>query len=192
MASETRHGATSLAGQVLIAMPALADPHFHRTVTLICEHNEHGVLGVVVNRPLDMTLGEVFEQFGLPVADASVAGRPVHHGGPVQPERGFVIHDGARDFDATLRIHDDLAVTTSRDVLECLAAGQGPAHALVALGYAGWAGGQLEQELAENAWLSAPADASVLFTTPDERRWEAAAALLGVDLRLLASQAGHA
>lgn len=182
----------SLAGHLLVAMPALADPNFHRTVSLVCEHNSHGALGVVINRPLDMTLDEVLEQFGLDTADAVIAGAPVYQGGPVQTERGFVVHDGPRDFEGTLRIQPGLAITTSRDILEAMAAGSGPAHTLVALGYAGWSAGQLEQELAENAWLSVPAAPEVLFRTPVQRRWEAAAALLGVDVHLLSGQAGHA
>lgn len=183
---------TSLAGDLLIAMPALADPNFHRSVSLICEHNEFGALGVVINRPLDMTLAEVLAQFDLKTEDALVAGQPVYHGGPVQTERGFVLHDGRREYEATLRINNGLAVTTSRDVLESLATGNGPGRVLVALGYAGWAAGQLEQELTENAWLNAPGDARVLFDTPPERRWQAAAESLGVDLRLLTGDAGHA
>lgn len=181
----------SLAGQLLVAMPALADYNFTRSVTLVCEHNEHGALGVVVNRPLDMTVDEVLHQFGLATTDAAVASAHVFHGGPVQTERGFVIHDGERDYDGTLRVGPDLAVTTSRDVLAAMATGAGPSHTLVALGYAGWAGGQLEQEMAENSWLSVPVDAAILFDVAAADRWTAAAALLGVDLRLL-YQVGHA
>ena len=184
--------ATSLAGHLLIAMPALADPHFARTVTYLCEHNEYGALGVTVNRPLDMTLSEVLEQYGLATDDALVAGQPVYAGGPVQAERGFVLHDAGREYDATLPVDERVAVTASRDVLEALAAGTGPGRVLVALGYAGWAPGQLEQELADNAWLHAPCAPELLFTTPSERRWHAAAAALGIDLGLLAGHAGHA
>lgn len=181
----------SLAGQLLVAMPALADYNFSRTVTLVCEHNEHGALGVVVNRPLDMTLDEVLQQFALSTTDELVAGAHVYHGGPVQTERGFVIHDGNGDFEGSLRIGPDLAVTTSRDVLEAIAAGSGPTRVLVALGYAGWAGGQLEHEMAENSWLSVPVDAGILFDVPAAERWTATAGLLGIDLRLL-NQVGHA
>lgn len=181
----------SLAGQLLVAMPALADYNFSRTVTLVCEHNEHGALGVVINRPLDMTLDEVLHQFDLATSNELVAGAPVYHGGPVQTERGFVIHDGSCDFDASLRVGPDLAVTTSRDVLEVIAAGTGPSRILVALGYAGWAGGQLEHEMAENSWLSVPVDTRVVFDVPPTERWAATAALLGVDLRLV-NQVGHA
>src|SRR5690606_9148161 len=143
-----------------------ADPNFTRTVTYLCEHNEYGALGVTVNRPLGMSLAEVLEQYGLSTDDALIAGQPVFHGGPVQPERGFVLHDAGREFDATLRVDARVAVTASRDVLESLAAGQGPSRTLVALGYAGWAPGQLEQELADNAWLHAPCTPELLFATP--------------------------
>lgn len=172
-------------------MPTLEDYNFSRTVTLVCEHNEHGALGVVVNRPLDMTLDEVLQQFGLTTTDAAVASTHIYHGGPVQTERGFVVHDGDRDYDGSLRIGPDLAVTTSRDILEAIAGGTGPSQALVALGYAGWAGGQLEQEMAENSWLTVPVDAAILFSVPAAERWTATAALMGVDLHLV-TQAGHA
>lgn len=183
---------TKLAGQLLIAMPTLPDPNFSHSVSLICEHNEFGALGVVINRPLYMEVGEVLEQFGLQTNDAIIAGQPVFAGGPVQPERGFVLHDGCEDFDSTLRINDNLAVTTSRDVLERLAHGGGPARVLFALGYAGWGAGQLEQELADNAWINVPVDDSILFSVPHELRWERAAQLLGIDVRLMGVGAGHA
>ena len=182
----------SLAGHVLIAMPSLNDPNFSRTVTLLCEHNEYGALGVTVNRPLDMTLSEVFEQYALATDDEVTGGQPVYLGGPVQPERGFVLHDAGREFDATLRVDDRIAVTASRDVLESLAAGNGPPRALVALGYAGWAPGQLEHELAENTWLHVRCEPGLLFDVPASHRWIEAARALGVDIRLLGGDAGHA
>lgn len=186
------HRTSSLAGHLLIAMPALADPNFARTVTLICEHNEQGALGVTVNRPLEITLAEVLAQLRLGTTDAVAAGAPVYHGGPCHTERGFVVHDATHEFAATLRVTDDLAVTTSQDVLKSIAAGIAPPRTLVALGCAGWAPGQLEQEMAENAWLSVPGTARVLFDTPYDRRWHAAAGLLGIDIRLLTGDAGHA
>lgn len=184
--------ATSLAGHLLIAMPSLADPNFARTVTFLCEHDANGALGVTVNRPLDMTLDEVFAQLRLSTDDAVVAGTPVYHGGPCHTERGFVLHDASHEFAATLRVTDGLAVTTSQDILKSIAAGIAPPRTLVALGCAGWGPGQLEQELAENAWLSVPGAPGILFDTPYERRWDAAARLLGVDIALLSSDAGHA
>ncbi len=182
----------SLAGHVLIAMPALADPNFSRTVTYLCEHNEYGALGVTVNRPLDMQLSEVLEQYGLATDDALIAGLPVYHGGPVQEDRGFVLHDAGDEYDATLRVDDRVSVTASRDIIEAIAGGSGPPRVLVALGYAGWGPGQLEHELAENTWLHAPCEPDLLFATPVAHRWHAAAESLGVDIRLLGGGMGHA
>lgn len=181
----------SLTHHFLIAMPALEDPNFSRTVTYVCEHNEDGALGIVINRPSELVLGDLLSHLEID-CEAECARAPVHVGGPVQRERGFVLHPTAGDWDASLEIGGSISVTTSRDILEALAAGTGPARFLVALGYAGWGPGQLEQEMADNAWLSGPAEASVLFDTGDAERWRAAAALLGVDLSLLSSDSGHA
>jgi putative transcriptional regulator len=185
-----------LTGHLLIAMPGLADPNFHRTVTYICEHSEEGALGLVINRPLAIDLGEVFDQLDLTAADPVLARQPVLQGGPVHPERGFVLHEGDADaavgFDATLTVTDSIRVTTSQDILAALAGGRGPRRAVLALGYAGWAAGQLEEELAANAWLSVPATPELIFDTPFEARWRAAARLLGIDLATLSSDAGHA
>lgn len=181
-----------LTGQFLIAMPALDDPNFDRTVTYVCEHNDDGALGIIINRPTTMALGEIFAQMDLPADDAALAVQPVLEGGPVQPERGFVIHDdGETEFGATLQVPDGLRVTTSRDILAAMAAGKGPAHAIVALGYAGWGAGQLEAEMAANSWLTVPADPAIIFSVPFERRWEAAAELIGIDITALSSEAGH-
>jgi putative transcriptional regulator len=184
--------ATSLTNHFLIAMPGLQDPNFSRTVTYICEHSQEGAMGIVINRPMEIQLGEVLSQLEIDAETREVNDAPVYLGGPVQTDRGFVIHDGALSFDSTLTVTPDIRVTTSRDVLEAIARGQGPTHRLVALGYAGWSGGQLEQELIANAWLSGPADADILFATPSAERWQAAAKRLGVDLNLLSGEAGHA
>jgi putative transcriptional regulator len=181
-----------LTNQFLIAMPGMADPNFSQTVTLVCEHNEQGALGIVINRPLPMEFADVFAQLGLECSQSKVAGTPVLQGGPVQPERGFVLHSAGTLWDSTLPVSDWLHLTTSRDVLEALARGEGPAEAFIALGYAGWEAGQLEAEVAQNAWLTVPADHGVLFGTALEERWEAATRLLGVDLLHLSSDAGHA
>jgi putative transcriptional regulator len=182
-----------LTGQFLIAMPAMADPNFDRTVTYICEHNDEGALGIIVNRPTAMSLGDILAQLELEVSDPALAAQPVLQGGPVQPERGFVIHeDGGQAFSATLAVPDGLKVTTSRDILVALAEGHGPPRAVVALGYAGWGAGQLEAEMVANAWLTVPATPDIIFSVPFERRWEAAAALLGVNIASLSSEAGHA
>ncbi|GAB3728717.1 YqgE/AlgH family protein [Luteimonas pelagia] len=181
-----------LANQVLIALPALGDPHFARSVALVCQHDADGAMGVVVNRPSEYNLGDVLSQMDIPCPDAALCAQQVLSGGPVHPERGFVLHDGGRDWDSTLRISDDLAVTTSRDVLEAIAAGTGPAHAIVALGCAGWGAGQLEQELVDNSWLTAPVAADLLFDVPLEARWQDAAGRIGVDMTRVADYSGHA
>lgn len=183
---------TYLTGQLLIAMPSMMDPNFHRTVTYICEHNEHGALGLVINRPLDFDLGEVFDQLSLTKADVELANAPILRGGPVELERGFVIHDSADEWESTTSIGDSIQVTTSQDILSAMATGNGPKRAIVILGYAGWGAGQLENEITENAWLSAPGSPQIVFDTPYEQRWQEAAALLGVDLATISTDAGHA
>ncbi|MCE3284082.1 MAG: hypothetical protein K0R70_338 [Steroidobacteraceae bacterium] len=185
--------ATYLTNQFLIAMPAMEDPNFAQTVTLVCEHSERGALGIVINRTLPMTLGEVFDQLGLDSSRSRVNDQPVLRGGPVQTERGFVLHSpAAGTWESSLPFSDRMHLTTSRDILDALAAGEGPESAVIALGYAGWDAGQLEDEMARNAWLTVDADERVLFSTPVEQRWQAAAKLLGIDLRALSSDAGHA
>ena len=183
---------TYLTNQFLIAMPTLADPNFFQTVTYISEHNASGALGLVINRPLNLSLGQLLEHLQIVTDRPDLAALPIYHGGPVQPEQGFVVHSPVGHWGATLRVTDRLGITTSRDILQAVADGQGPTHLLVALGYAGWGPGQLERELVENSWLSSPADFDTLFHTPSERRWLAAAALLGIDLNLLSADAGHA
>lgn len=182
----------SLTNQFLIAMPSLDDPNFHGTVTLICDHGGHGAMGLIINRPLDINLGEVLGHMHLSTKADDVAQRPVFMGGPVQNDRGFVLHTAGGEWDSTLRIGDTLQVTTSKDILADLAKGEGPQQTFIALGYAGWGAGQLEQELADNAWLCGPADLHIIFDTPWQHRWKAAAALMGVDLSQLSDQVGHA
>jgi putative transcriptional regulator len=184
--------AANLTDHFLIAMPGLEDPNFSRTVTYICEHNEHGAMGIVVNRPLGLELGDILDQMEIGGAPEAVRSLPVFMGGPVQTERGFVLHSHDRAWDSTMKITDEISVTTSRDILEAIAEGSGPRQSLVALGYAGWGEGQLEDELTANAWLSGPASAQIIFTLPAEQRWQAAARLLGVDLNLISGEAGHA
>jgi len=181
----------SLANQFLIAMPGMADPNFARSVTLICQHDEDGALGIVINRLADLQMGEMLRQLKLP-ASAATARQPVYSGGPVHGERGFVLHEDVGDWEATLPVGRHLALTTSQDILRAIAGGEGPQRYLVALGYAGWGSGQLEQEFSANAWLNGPADPAVIFDTPHEERWPAAARLLGVDLGRVSSEAGHA
>lgn len=182
----------SLTNQFLIAMPSLNDPNFHGTVTLICDHGAQGAMGLIINRPLDVNLGEVLGHMNLSAREETISLRTVYMGGPVQTDRGFVLHSAGGKWDSSLRIGDSLQVTTSKDILAELAKGEGPRQALVALGYAGWGAGQLEQELADNAWLCGPADHHIIFDTPWQHRWKAAAALMGVDLSQLSGQVGHA
>jgi len=181
-----------LANQFLIAMPAMADPNFNQTVTYVCEHSENGALGIIINRPMDMKLDEVFRQLNVESSDHELADRPVLQGGPVHQDRGFVLHEAAGEWDSSLLVSDSIRVTTSRDILAAMARGDGPQRSLVALGYAGWEAGQLESEVTENAWLTVPAEPEIIFKTPYQDRWEAAAQLLGIDVNLLSSQAGHA
>jgi len=181
-----------LTNQFLIAMPGLEDPNFYHSVTYICEHNDEGALGLVVNRPLEMQLGEILQHIHVDDAPLEARQTPVHLGGPVQQDRGFVLHEPLGDWEATLKVTDRIGITSSIDILHAIARNEGPEHVLITLGYAGWGAGQLEQEMANNAWLSGPANPEILFRTPDEQRWRAAAASLGVDLDLLSGDAGHA
>lgn len=180
-----------LTNHFLIAMPGLADPNFHHTVTYVCEHNANGAMGIVINRLSDLAVGDILAHIGIEPSHRFDGARPVFDGGPVQPEHGFVIHTPIGAWDSSLRITDDIAVTTSRDILTAIAHNEGPGRYLLALGYAGWGPGQLEAEMAANAWLSGPADPDILFELSSERRWSAAAGLLGVDLSLLSTQVGH-
>ena len=181
-----------LANHFLIAMPAMVDPHFAKTLTLICEHNDQGALGVVINRPIEMNLHGLLEQLGInPDVDAFKS-VPVHFGGPVQVDRGFVLHTPHGEWQSTLAVSADLGLTTSKDILEAVAKGRGPLHTLVTLGYAGWAPGQLEHELAQNAWLTVPARSDIISELRAEDRLAAAMGLLGVDYAKLSEVAGHA
>lgn len=182
----------NLTDHFLIAMPAMADPYFAKSLTYICEHSEQGALGVVVNRPIEMTLKALFDQVGIELEADEKAESLVHFGGPVQMDRGFVLHQPVGEWQSTLAVNERIALTTSKDVLEAVGRGQGPHKLLVTLGYAGWEGGQLEQELAQNAWLTVPASAAIIFDLPWEERLPAAMKLLGVDLASLADGAGHA
>ncbi len=182
-----------LNNQLLVAMPTLADPNFSHSVTLVCEHNERGALGLVINRPLDMRMSEVLDQLSLATENARLRDMPVLAGGPVQRDRGFVLHHpGPQPWESTMPISDSLHVTTSRDVLAAMARGDGPEPAVIALGYAGWEAGQLDEELLQNAWLTVPCDDSLIFELPFEQRWHAAARLLGVELSRISTQAGRA
>ena len=186
-------GATvNLTHHFLIAMPGMADPNFAHTLTFVCEHSPDGALGVVVNRPIDMTLAALFEQIDVPQPSRTLKDAPVMFGGPVQADRGFVLHRPLGNWQSMLAVSDDIGLTTSKDILEAVARGEGPQSLLVTLGYAGWSAGQLERELAANAWLTVAADPDVVFDTPVEARLPAAMRLLGVDPSMLSEDAGHA
>ncbi|KUJ82897.1 YqgE/AlgH family protein [Microbulbifer flavimaris] len=181
----------SLRGQFLLAMPGMEDPRFTHTIAFVCEHSPEGAMAIVVNVPSKVHWREVFQQLSL--NDHSQRGEEmVLLGGPLSPEQGFVLHGTGMKFDSTVAVSEDISLTASKDILESLAAGRGPDDVLVALGYAGWEGGQLEQELLENAWLTLPAEPEILFATPTEKRWQSAAARHGIDLSGIGSQAGHA
>lgn len=186
------HLLPSLANHLLVALPSLVDSNFARSVALICQHDTAGAMGVVINQPSDYTLGDVLSQLDIHTEDDRLLTFPVYTGGPVHPERGFVIHDDPRPWDSSLTVSQGLFLTTSRDILEALAQGRGPRNVLIALGCAGWGAGQLESELAENSWLTVPADTQILFDAPMESRWQRAAASIGVDLFRLTDYSGRA
>lgn len=198
----------NLTNHFLIAMPNMADPYFSRTLTYVCEHNDQGALGIVVNRPIDMTLQALFERLSLSMKDTARADAPIYFGGPVQTDRGFVLHEPAGDWQATLKVTagkggscgtggtgstgSTIGLTTSKDILEAVGRGEGPEKMLVSLGYAGWSAGQIEHELSQNAWLTVEAKDAILFDLPPDERLPAAMDLLGLDYARLADQAGHA
>ena len=182
----------NLTHHFLIAMPNMADPHFSKTLTYICEHNEKGALGVVINRPIDLVLSKLLEQVNIPVINRDCLEIPVHYGGPVQTDRGFVLHGPCGQWQSTLSINSAIGLTTSKDILQAVARGEGPQQIFFTLGYAGWGAGQLESELAQNAWLTVPANNEVLFALPSDERVPAAMHLLGIDFASLSEEAGHA
>lgn len=193
---------TNLTHHFLIAMPGLEDDFFRRSVIYMCEHSERGAMGLIINKPGSMVLPELFDKVDLPLHREDLQDSPVFQGGPVQTERGFVLHDPVRmdnpDDDSgqiyasTLKVPGGLEMTTSRDVLEALANGAGPRRVLITLGYSAWGEGQLESELGENAWLTVPATADVVFNTPLEHRYDQALGLLGLQAWMLSPDAGHA
>ncbi len=178
--------------QFLIAMPGMEDPNFTRGVTLLCQHNDDGALGITINRPSEFTMADVLGQIGIACNAEDLAHVPVFEGGPVHPERGFVLHDGEPKWESSMRVGDNIAITTSRDILEAIADGTGPEKYLMALGYAGWGAGQLEDEMRDNAWLNVMARADIVFDLPPEQRWEQAVASLGINVGSLQPAGGHA
>jgi putative transcriptional regulator len=191
----------NLTHHFLIAMPELQDGAFARSVVYLCEHSAKGALGLVINKPTDINLGNLFEKVDLPLGRDELARTPVLQGGPVQTERGFVLHEAVHAegqdasesvYASTMTIPGGLEMTTSKDVLEAIATGAGPRRLLITLGYSAWGEGQLESELAENSWLTVSADPAVIFDTPIEERYDKALALLGVQTWMLSPGAGHA
>ncbi|RJG40037.1 YqgE/AlgH family protein [Motilimonas pumila] len=184
----------SLQNHFLVAMPSLKGPYFERSVIYLCDHNEEGAMGIVINIPVDLQLGELLEQLELPVSSAEhkPLKQAVLQGGPVADDRGFVVHTPIAGFSSSLELQHDIMVTTSKDILATLGTSEEPDHYILALGYAGWEAGQLEQEIAENTWLTLPADSNILFHTHFAERWQAAVNSLGIDVWQLSSDAGHA
>lgn len=182
----------NLTNHFLIAMPNMADPYFAKSLTYICDHNENGALGIVVNRPIELTLGGLFEQIGLELHDDDKVDQPVFFGGPVQMDRGFVLHQPLGNWQSTLAMNELFGLTTSKDILVAVGEGRGPDKMLVTLGYAGWEAGQLESEIAQNAWLTVEAASEIIFGMAPELRYDAAIHMLGIDLGNLSGEAGHA
>ncbi len=180
----------NLSNQFLIAMPSIKDPVFAGSITYICEHTPEGALGLIINQPMDFSIGDIFRQ--MEIGEHSLfAPDMVLSGGPVQMDRGFVLHPRGKRWECTLEVSEDISLTASKDILEDLANNNGPEHAIVALGYAGWSAGQLEEEISNNSWLTIPAESRILFNTPCEMRWKAATETLGVNPYLVSQEAGH-
>jgi putative transcriptional regulator len=182
----------NFSNQFLIAMPQLDDPYFSQTVTYIAEHSEAGAMGITINRPIEVTLGEILDQMGIEPKDTSLMMKPVFMGGPVATNHGFVIHSPYSEWESTLKVNDDIGLTSSKDILSAIGASEGPDRIMVALGYSGWGEGQLEQEMINNSWLNCPADYDILFELDHEKRYEEAVKKLGIDLQNLSGDAGHA
>lgn len=181
---------TSLKHHFLLAMPGITGEYFSNTITYICEHNDDGAIGFMVNRPLELTVDGLLDQLG--IGAVGTLHQSVLEGGPVKRERGFILHTDEVQYDASLTLGNGLMLSTARQTLEAIGAGSGPQRYLVALGYAGWGIGQLESEMMQNSWLSCPASIDILFDVPYDQRVNKAAASLGIDFRLMSSQVGHA
>jgi putative transcriptional regulator len=187
----------NLTGQFLIAMPAMTDPFFSKTVTYICTHNQDGAMGVIINRTADISVAKLFQQIQLEPENTSLLKKTVHFGGPVQTERGFILHEPQDEYDSTIVVNNKVALTTSKDILVASAENKGPQKMLIALGYAGWTAGQLENELAQNAWLSLETDNlndihTLIFDKADHEKFDCAMRMMGLDLVNLSHSAGHA
>lgn len=183
---------TFLNNHFLIAMPSMDDPNFFQAVAYICEHTEDGAIGILINKPTSVNIADILTQMDIPINNPAVHHLPVLYGGPVHPERGFVIHKPQGLWASSYNATNDIAITTSRDILQSIAKNEGPEDMLISLGYAGWGAGQLEEELIKNSWLNCNAAPNILFNTPYELRWNAAISSLGIDPNILSRDTGHA
>ncbi|MCZ4296372.1 MULTISPECIES: YqgE/AlgH family protein [Vibrio] len=186
----------NLTNHFLVAMPGMKDPYFQRSVIYVCEHNEDGAMGLMINAPIDITIGKMLEKVDVesihPKLLTDSLDKPVLNGGPVSEDRGFILHQPKDEYESSIKMTDKISVTTSRDILGVLGTEAEPHHYLVALGYSGWEAGQLEIELSENSWLTVEADPNVMFDTPINERWQKAVQMLGIDVAQLSSDIGHA
>lgn len=182
----------SLANHLLIAMPSLSDPNFEKTVIYLCEHHEQGSVGLIINRPMHFPLSIVFDQLEIEPIRIEINKLPLMYGGPVQPERGFVIHKQTGEWRSSLLLQDEVTVTTSNDIIRAIATDNGPKDVLVTLGYSAWVENQLEKEVVDNIWLVCPYKAEILYDVPFDERWEYAGSTLGIKMNQLSSAAGHA
>ena len=190
--SETTTTGDNLTGHFLIAMPSLNDGFFNQAVTYICEHDENGSFGIIINQQTGITLKQIAKEMAIETENDYHDKQQVFIGGPVDQGRGFILHRPTGNWQSSLKVSNNVALTTSKDILQAIVKNEGPEDNIVALGYAGWAAGQLDSEMASNTWLSCPADEQIIFNTPIAERWKAAANLIGIDLSLLSSDTGHA
>ena len=197
MTTHTKSDILSLTNHLLIAMPGLNDPNFEQSVSYICEHNSEGAMGIVINRPTDLTFADLCEQLEIEITDTDTIAFPIFDGGPVEMDRGFILHTPLGEWESTLAVTKDIGLTMSQDIIQAIADGydsdnKPPEHFIITLGYAGWSEDQIEDEIAENVWLNVEADRDILFHTPSNKRWSAAAASLGINLQQLSTDIGHA
>lgn len=189
----------NLTNNFIIAMPGLADPMFEKTVSFICQHNEHGAMGLTINRPIDIAFSELLSQLNIPLEDSKLASTPIYLGGPVETGHGFVLHANDTNkltpqqnvWEQSLSINKHISLTSSKDILTAIARGEGPEDFLIVLGYSGWTSGQIEVEMQQNSWLNVAADNEIIFHTPFSQRWESAAMKIGIDIKLMSSDIGH-
>jgi putative transcriptional regulator len=197
MVNQKMSNTFSLTNHFIIAMPMLNDPNFEQSVSYICEHNNEGAMGVVINRPLDLTFADLCEQLEIEITDTDTQTYPIFNGGPVEMDRGFILHTPLGEWESTLAVTKDVGLTMSQDIIQAIADGydsdnKPPEQFIITLGYAGWSEDQIEDEIAENVWLNVEANRDILFHIPSDKRWSAAAASLGINLQQLSTDIGHA